>query len=149
MATPVGSKFEGRRQAAVLECAFFNIRAASRRITKRYDEILAPSGLLTSQIGLMRVIAAKPGCGAVDIAERIDMDVSTVTRNLRPLVTSGHVVIRPDSSDGRRREVRLTAKGKRTLDKAMKLWEIAQSELVDELGVRRYENLITLVQAVR
>ncbi len=131
-----------------LSCVCLNVRAAARRITRRYDELLAPSGLLSSQFSMLNVIAAKPGCGVAELATWLDMDVSTATRNLRPLHAGGYIAIRPGARDARRREVRLTAKGARAIEKAQPLWVKAQESVLAELGDRRWEQLHTLLTAV-
>ena len=131
-----------------LSCTCFNLRAAARRITRRYDQTLAPSGLLSSQHSMLSFITAKPGCGVADLADARDMDISTATRNLRPLVAGGYVTVKPGSRDARRREIRVTAKGTRALEKARALWRRAQSETVAELGERGNRELLKLLAEV-
>ena len=131
-----------------LTCTCLNLRAASRRVSRRFDHIMAPAGLVGSQYSMLNFIAAKPACGVGELADWLDMDVSTVTRNLRPLQKDGHITIRSSVSDGRRREVRLTAKGRRALDRARPLWEDAQSAVIEELGERRWQKLLKLLKAI-
>lgn len=126
-------------------CTCFSLRAAARRITRRYDETLAPSGLLISQFSMLTFISAKPGCGVAELAARLDLDISTATRNLRPLVAGGYVTVRAGARDARRREIRLTAKGTRALAKARELWLRAQEQTVTELGESRRNDLHTLL----
>ncbi len=132
-----------------LECACLNLRAATRRVTRRYDETLAPSGLSISQFSMMSFISAKPSWGVGELAERLDLDMSTATRNLRPLVVGGYVTMRAGSLDARRREVRMTAKGSRALEKALELWRQAQSETLRGLGERRTRELLSLLATLR
>jgi DNA-binding MarR family transcriptional regulator len=77
------------------------------------------------------------------------MDISTATRNLRPLTTAGYITMRASSSDARRREVRLTAKGGRALEKARTLWNQVQGETLETFGERRHQQLLTLLSALR
>jgi DNA-binding MarR family transcriptional regulator len=137
-----------RMESDPLTCACLNVRAAARRITRRYDEVLAPSGLLASQFSMLNFIAAKPGCGVAELADWMDMDVSTATRNLRSLQTGGYIAIRSGARDARRREIRLTAKGGRAVEKAKPLWAKAQQSVVSELGEHRWQQLLTLLTAV-
>lgn len=132
-----------------LACTCFNLRAATRRLTRRYDEMLAPSGLGSSQFTLLNAVAAKPGCGVAELADLLDMDVSTATRNLRPLAASGYVTLRAGSHDARRREVRLTPKGNAILAKAHPLWAKAQTETVKAFGKHRHEQLRSLLADLR
>lgn len=130
-------------------CTCFNLRAATRYVTKRFDELLAPSGILSTQFSMLNFIDQAGPCGMADLAEWMVMDVSTVTRNLNPLVSAGHITIRPSASDGRRKEITLTAKGRRTLGQARKLWNIAQDEIIATLGKTRYAELLDVLAELR
>jgi DNA-binding MarR family transcriptional regulator len=136
-------------QQGAERCACLQLRSATRLVTKRYDEALAPSGLLAGQFSMLNFIAESPGCGVAALAEWLSMDVSTATRNLRPLLASGFISMRTCTADGRRREVRLTTKGRRALDKASALWTKAQLDLVTDLGAERYDQLLDLLKDLR
>lgn len=136
-------------QQGAEKCACLHLRSAARLVTKRYDEALATSGLLAGQFSMLNFIAESPGCGVATLAEWLTMSVSTATRNLRPLLASGHISMRSSTTDGRRREVRLTAKGRRALDKASALWVKAQRDLVKDFGSDRYEVLLGLLAELR
>jgi DNA-binding MarR family transcriptional regulator len=129
-------------------CACLGLRAATRRVTRRYDEALAPSGLSSSQFSMLTALAAKPSWGVAELAGELDMDVSTATRNLRPLATAGYVTMRAGARDARRREIRLSAKGSRTLERARSLWRQAQRETVEGLGEPRLAELLTVLAAM-
>lgn len=126
-------------------CACFNLRAAARSVTKRFDEILAPSGVLSTQFSMLNFIEARQPCGMAELADRLVMDVSTVTRNLNPLLAAGYIAIRPGLTDRRRKEISLTAKGRRVLAQARTLWELAQDEVVATLGKTRYGELLGIL----
>jgi len=128
-----------------LNCACLGLRAATRRVTRRYDEALAPVGLSTSQFSMLTFLAAKSSWGVAELADRLDMDVSTATRNLKPLAAAGYVTMRASSLDARRREVRLSAKGSRALEKGRPLWRQAQAETVAALGEPRLRELLTIL----
>jgi DNA-binding MarR family transcriptional regulator len=98
---------------------------------------------------VLSFIAAKPACGVAELADLLDMDVSTVTRTLRPLAAAGYVTMRAGSRDARRREVRLSSKGSRALEKAGTLWVKAQSETLITFGERRHAQLLSLLSALR
>jgi DNA-binding MarR family transcriptional regulator len=127
------------------KCACLNLRAATRRLTRRYDEALAPSGLSGSQFSMLSALAAKPSWGVAELAGLLDMDVSTATRNLRPLAAAGYVTMRAGTSDARRRELRISTKGSRALAKARPLWRQAQRETINALGEPRLGELFTLL----
>lgn len=128
-----------------LSCACLNLRAATRRLTRRYDEALAPAGLTSSQFSMLTFLAAKPAWGVAELAGRLDMDVSTATRNLQPLAAAGYVTMRAGTNDARRREIRLTAKGRRARERGHTLWRRAQRETADALGEPRLAELLNLL----
>jgi DNA-binding MarR family transcriptional regulator len=132
-----------------LNCACLNLRSATRVLTRQYDEALGSSGLLATQHSMLRFIALSEGCGAAEIADFLAMDVSTVTRNLRPLISAGYVVVGTEKSDRRRRPVRITSKGKRALESALPHWNKAQDSVVQRLGKRRYRQLLELLSELR
>ena len=129
-------------------CACLGLRAATRRVTRRYDEALAPSGLSSSQFSMLTALAAKPSWGVAELAAQLDMDVSTATRNLRPLAAAGYVTMRENDRDARRREIRVSAKGGRTLERARSLWRKAQRETVATLGESRVVELLAILGAM-
>jgi DNA-binding MarR family transcriptional regulator len=129
-------------------CACLALRAATRRVTRRYDEALAPSGLSSSQFSMLTALAAKPSWGVAELAGQLDMDVSTATRNLRPLAASGYVTQRSNARDARRREVRISAKGNRALERGRSLWRKAQRETVATLGEQRVVELLAMLGAM-
>lgn len=132
------------------DCTCLKLRAATRRLTQRYDHALAPSGLRSGQFSMLSLIHAYPGDPSMtQLADFLDMDVSTATRNLRPLVDAGYVSIRSVAGDARRRELRLTAKGARVLEHAHTLWSQAQTSIMKELGAREHADLHVLLESVR
>ncbi len=101
-------------------CACFNLRKATRMVTQLYDEALKPAGVRATQ---MMVLGATSSAGPISVnrlADRIVMDRTTLTRNLKPLLRDGLIRVRP-GNDLRVREVSLTAKGRKTLDRALPL----------------------------
>ena len=133
----------------VLNCAGFNLRAATRSLTRRYDAALAPAGILSTQFSLLNFVEGKEPRGIAELAEVMEMDISTVTRNLAPLSKTGLITVAPSASDGRRKEVRITARGRRALAKARPLWLRAQDETLHKLGTNRYRELLSSLEAIR
>jgi len=106
-------------------CSSQKLRQLSRRVSQHFDHIVAPSGLKTTQYSLLsnivRLGPVRPG----ELADRLEMDASTRTRNLQPLVTQGWVVIGP-GDDGRSRFVSATPAGRDKRTAAQREWKKAQ-----------------------
>jgi DNA-binding MarR family transcriptional regulator len=120
-----------------------NLRAATRRLTRRYDAALSPSGIAISQLALINFVALRPDCGVAELSDFLEMDISTATRSLRPLIKARIVSMKSDVVD-----VRLTAKGVRTREDAMALWEQVQKEVSKELGERGNNELLSLLRSI-
>jgi DNA-binding MarR family transcriptional regulator len=127
-------------RAAVESCAGWNARLAARRITRFLDERLGGSGLSLAQLGLMADIAAAADDTLRALAERVGLDQSTLSRNLRGLEAVGLVEIAIAEKDQRRRAVWLTEEGARRLESALPVWRKAHAALArrmdGELAVR-------------
>jgi DNA-binding MarR family transcriptional regulator len=122
-------------------CACANLRKAARAVTQLFDEALAPSGLRATQFTLL-VTSCLMGQSTInELAERMAMDRTTLSRNLKVLVRSGLLEVRP-GEDGRTRLVRITQAGEHALEEAYPLWQQAQQETVGVLSEERYEALL-------
>ena len=120
-------------------CSAWNARAAARRITRFFDQRLAPAGFGVAQLGLMAEIALTTDDSFGALALRMGLDQSTLSRNLRVLESDQLVEIATAERDLRRRAVWLTEKGVRKLEAALPLWRAAQdalARLVDAATIR-------------
>jgi DNA-binding MarR family transcriptional regulator len=122
-------------------CACANLRKAARVVTQVFDEALAPSGLRVTQFTLL-VTSRLAGESTInELAERMAMDRTTLSRNLKVLVRSGLLQMRP-GEDGRTRLVRITSAGEQAIEEAYPLWQQAQQETVGAIGEERHEALL-------
>jgi DNA-binding MarR family transcriptional regulator len=74
----------------------------------------------------------------------MEMDASTLTRNLQPLVAQGWVTVGP-GEDGRSRVVEATDAGRIKRDEARHEWKRAQVALNERLGDERVVRLHALI----
>ena len=114
---------------AIGVCAGINSRAAARRITRFLDTRMQGCGLSLAQFGLMIHIAAAQDDTIGALAERMDLDQSTLSRNLRSLERAGLVEIAAVERDLRKRAVWLTEEGARRLEAAIPVWQTAHAAL--------------------
>ena len=110
-------------------CSVMSIRVAERLMTRFLEARLKTTGLSAAQFGLMAHIAAAPDDSINALAERLGLDQSTLSRNLRALEADGLVEIVTAEKDLRRRAVWLTEKGARRLEAALPVWREGQREL--------------------
>ncbi|GAB2454826.1 MarR family transcriptional regulator [Comamonas humi] len=125
-------------------CTNFKLRQLTRVVSRHYDAYIADSGLKTSQYSLLSNVAAHGPIRPVDLAARMRMDASTLTRNLKPLIAEGWVAM-GEGADARSRLLTLTEAGQAKREEARTLWRKAQLALNDRLGVERVLALHTLI----
>ncbi len=123
-------------RAAIAACAGWNSRLAARRITKFLDQHMEGGGLSLAQFGMMAQVAAAADDTLGALAERMGIDQSTLSRNLRGLEMAGLVEIASAEQDLRRRAVWLTEQGARQLEAAIPIWREAHAALAERLDPR-------------
>jgi DNA-binding MarR family transcriptional regulator len=142
----VGSKKAALDTGALSEaarvCACFNFRKASRAVTQLFDAILQPGGLRSTQFVILVAVHVGKSVRLPDLARQLNVDRSTLTRNLQPLVREGLVKI-AGSSGERASAVRLTPKGERMLAETIPLWEDAQTRFIAQLGGKRWKAMLS------
>ena len=114
-------------------CICNNLRRTTRLITNYYDKLLEPTGLRVSQLPILVVLYLANIQTINEMAEKLEMDRTTLTRNLGPLASQGFLTIAP-GSDRRTRVVAITPAGEAALIKALPSWEKAQSHMVEGIG---------------
>lgn len=119
---------------ALENCAGWNLRLASRRVTQFLERRLGDAGLSFAQFGLMAEIASAPDDTLAALAGRMGLDQSTLSRTLRTLESDGLVEIAVVESDLRKRMVWLTEGGARRLEAALLLWCQAHADLAKVLS---------------
>ncbi len=134
--------------SAVRRCVGGNIRRTDRVVTQFYEEILAPSGLSVPQFGLLAILAQVAPITIHRLAEHMDIDRTTLTRNLKLLIKQ-HLVGSEEGEDRRMRRVLLTQEGEQALRRAWPLWQEAQARIECGLGRERFDALLTELSAVR
>lgn len=126
---------------ATSQCNYATVRRAARKLGQFYDDMVAPSGLKATQIGLLYQIHATGEPTMGDIAAAMIMDLSALGHTLKPLMRDGYVETVADKADRRVRRVRLTKAGEKKLAEAMKLWKVAQQRLEDRVGTEKAKTL--------
>jgi len=113
------------------ECLAFAARRTANLISRAYAARLAPFGLEPSQFGVLIVVAAGKADSARELADKLGIERSTLTRNLTRLLDTGLLVGAPGK--GRRITYSLTAAGRAKLAEALPAWQEAQSAMQAQL----------------
>jgi DNA-binding MarR family transcriptional regulator len=125
-----------------IACSCGRLRRATRALTQLYDDFLAPAGLRVTQFSLLRTLQRDGTLRINELAARLLLDRTALSRNLDPLVDQGLVdIVR--GHDARTREVAISRKGANALKAAMPHWERAQSEVTRHLGAAKLDALLS------
>jgi DNA-binding MarR family transcriptional regulator len=114
-------------------CTNFKLRQLLRSVSKLYDSEIAQAGLKGSQFSLLSHVRTLGPISPSELAARMAMDASTLTRNLRPLIAKGWVVQGP-GADHRGRSIAITPAGQAKYAEARVFWKRAQLLLNQRLG---------------
>jgi DNA-binding MarR family transcriptional regulator len=131
--------------------ACFAMRAArlERRITRLFDSALGKAGLTVRQFNLLAQAAYAPGLSVQALAARTEVDPTTLTRNLKPLIANGWLTLNRDDADARLRRIILTDAGRAKLDDGLELWRAAQAAAAAAFGAQTPTIADALDQAAR
>jgi DNA-binding MarR family transcriptional regulator len=126
-------------------CACADVRRVARKLTSLYDSALAPAEITITQYSLLVNIGRAGQLSHTALAERLGMDRTTLTRNVRPLIKAKWVAV-ASGEDRRQHLLQLTAAGKRKLSRSIRLWEKIQGQFVSEIGVQPLQELRKLMR---
>jgi DNA-binding MarR family transcriptional regulator len=131
-------------------CITAAMRAASRRLTLLYDEMMAPSGLRVTQYHILaeleRRISEAPTVS--ELAEILTIERSALGQTLRPLERNGFIALGRDAHDGRRRPVELTPAGKDALARGRRYWIKAHNRFERFFGDAALAELRTTLREI-
>lgn len=127
-------------------CTNLKIRQLDRMVTRHYDRHIAEAGLKNTQYALLSYVAKLGPIRPSDLARRMQMEPSTLTRNMQPLVAQGWLKI-GEGGDARSRLVEMTELGQVKQVEVQRAWKKAQLALNERLGVNRVAALHELLDA--
>ncbi|MDP3817495.1 MAG: MarR family winged helix-turn-helix transcriptional regulator [Methylotenera sp.] len=125
-------------------CTNLKARQFARALTRLFDTELAKSGLKATQFSLLAKIYNGGPVSPSNLALRMELDKSSLTRNLRPLQEAG-LVIQDVGSDARNRLISLTQAGRDKYTEANLHWNAAEKTIGELLGTERINAIHTLV----
>jgi DNA-binding MarR family transcriptional regulator len=127
-------------------CTNLKLRQLARAVTRHYDAYVARTGLKNTQYSLLSHVVLLGPIQPVELARRMKLDASTLTRNLQPLLAQGWLEIGP-GADGRSRTIAATEAGRAKRAEGQRAWKQAQLALNARLGDARVVRLHELIDA--
>lgn len=125
-------------------CTNFKLRQLSRLVLQQSEPHFADSGLKMTQYSLLAHIDKLGPLAPGALARRMDLDASTLSRNLQPLLADGLIELLP-GEDARSRRVQVTEAGRLKRNEMKADWKRAQLAINDKLGAPRVMRLHALL----
>jgi DNA-binding MarR family transcriptional regulator len=122
-------------------CTCGELRKAARAITLLYDNAFKSTGLLSTQFNVLQAICSIDSIRISDLANKLGMDRTTLTRNLSVLERQGFIEI-SQGKDQRTRIVVATRKGRSAVFKTILLWNEVQRKVKQEMGENSWRELM-------
>lgn len=122
-------------------CHCITLRRAANAITEYYDRAFQKLALTTSQYSLLKNLGRLETASTSELAEKVNLDRSTLVRNLKPLQERG-LIMDQAKKNTRNHKFVLTDEGYALLEKAVPLWEQAQKEIRAYLGEENVEQFM-------
>jgi len=136
-----------RAAAEATRCIALRARRLSRLVTRLFEEALRGHGITVAQFTLLGATILEGPLQPARLGRMLDLEKSTLSRNLRLLEEAGLVRISsPEDGTGKRAIV--TERGRRALVDALPAWRRAQVRAVAALGDVIVGRLDTLIAAM-
>ena len=129
------------------ECTDTKVRQLLRSIERDYEAELAPEGIQVTQYSLLARLMALGPQRPTDFAKLTRMQLSTLSRNLRPLQSAGWLKVQP-GEDGRSRLISVTPQGRAKMLQVRERWASAQAKLASKAGSSRLAALHRLIDEI-
>ena len=86
----------------------------TRVVTQLYDKLLQPTGLKVTQYSMLAHIDLQQAVSISRLGEILQLDQTTVTRNINLLKQHGYVELRRDTNDARTKKLHLLKRIRKT-----------------------------------
>lgn len=127
---------------AATQCIALRIRRLSRLVTRHYEHELRETGVTLAQFILLGAVAMEQPVSPNTLARRLDLEKSTLSRNLGRL--TGLKLLVSEERSGGGQLLRVTAKGLKLFQRAFPAWEKAQAEIMTRAG----EDMVSLLDGM-
>ncbi len=128
------------------ECLATRMRRLNRVVSGIYDRAFREIGLTGSQVSILVVLDQAGGARPVEVCQALQMDKSTLCRNIQRMQRRGWVRTAA-TGDGRSHRLEISGVGRGLIEKALPLWRGAQAQARELLGEAVVDPLFKAVDA--
>ena len=115
------------------ECLAARIRLLNRTVTSIFDEALRPLGIKVSQLNMLMVVAKRGPISPGELAQFLNMEKSTVSRNVSRMRAHNWLSVSEGESGGTQ-ILELGSPGRKLIIKSLPFWKKAQAKTEEVLG---------------
>jgi DNA-binding MarR family transcriptional regulator len=122
------------------ECVCLALRHASRAVTRHYERTFRGTGMRATQFSILSLLTQTGPMPISLLAEKMGLERTTLTRNLRPLEGKGWIRVGSVDADQRVHQIELTSNGHAAARKALVAWRRAQKgvgSILDRLDLKK------------
>jgi len=130
-------------------CVSSNLHKTARAVSRVYAEEMRPAGLARSQVSILNLLEHQGPLALSDLARRLYMERTTLSRNLRPLERTGLVARGDYPGDARVKLMAITTEGRARLEQARVHWRRAQRRLLELFGEDAWRDLEATLRDLR
>ncbi len=135
-----------RRMGA--ECLGMRSRLIGRAISGMYDDVLRPLGVTSAQLSALAVIALRGPISLGELGQVLQIEKSTMSRNVHRLKKNGWVDVAAGET-GRSRSLEISDEGRQLLTDSEPSWIDAQQQAEALLGAEGPKAIDRLARNVR
>ncbi len=128
-------------------CACFNLRRTARLVTQRFEKYFRGTGITANQFSILMASYNQEGILLTRLAKFLGMERTTLSRNLS-LLGRRNIISIETGGDKRERKIVITKKGITLLERTLPLWQEAQNEVVESVGQKQWQGLLSGLQKV-
>lgn len=114
-------------------CLGHHARMASRAVTRVFDARMREIGLRITQFAVLVAVARGEDVSVAAMAKRLDLEPSTLLRNI-DVLEKRNLIVGTGGRGRRGRRFNLSEDGRTMLDKAVPVWERVQKDLYEALA---------------
>lgn len=128
-------------------CSWFLMRKVARSLTNFINDTFKETGLLSTQLGALAILAVNEELSISEIAKELVMDQTTATRNIQNLEKL-QLVSQHEGKDKRFRMISITEEGKKKLEQVLPIWDQDQAMINQAIGTEKITSLETILREI-
>lgn len=127
---------------------FATIGATVRAVRARLDRSLQDAGLRLGQYQLLRLLWEQDGMTPRELAERLDVEMPTVTRTVQRLLRDGFVRREAHPEDARSVRIYLTPRGEELRERTSRILATETEHALHGFSTAERQDLIALMERI-